>query len=220
MVGDQFGQAHGGCDFPWDHGRVDHAFGQTFGDRGQGHANRCAAQFGQHVVDDTGRAAHGLAFHVLKAGDRIGRVDHAGAVDPCAQNLEVLIFAALEIGFDHFPKGQRGGDRAGHHERQFKHFAAREAAGRIADNGHCDVCHTVARLIHQLWRAAAQRHRVKMLDVQTSTRSCCQTFAPGLEDLGGHGGDGRQELVQPQCHVLGKSARWNSRQCADGGSGL
>ena len=141
---------------------------------------------------------------------------------PCAQNLNVAVFAFLEIVLDHFHErlGRRNG--VGHHERQFKHLGARITTGGITDNGHGDVGHAVDGLVHQFRRFAAKSHGIKMLNRDRTARGFLDLLGPRFQDVLGHGRHRRQELVQAQGHVRGpcrtdRQSRCTSstRKCAD-----
>ena len=143
---------------------------------------------------------------------------HAGAVHPCAQHFDIAIFARLQIGFHQLLKGFGGGDWIGHHKGQFEHFGFGEAARGIAHNGHDDIGHAIHGLIHQVRRAAPQRHGIVMLDLQGAAGALFHACSPGFQDMFWHRGRRWQELVQAQGDILrsGDARRQAQRQRCGG----
>ena len=207
MVFDQFRNLQGGGDFPRDGGAVDHAFGQAFGDGRNRHTDRGCAQLGQQRVDRAGAATDLHALQVACGFNRVGGVDHAGAVDPGAQDVDVLELGVLHVTLKHFPIGVRGRASVGHHEREFEDFGRRIAARRVADHGPDDVGNAVDGLVHQLWRLAAQLHRRITVDLDAAIGRRLDIVGPDIQDQLRHICLRWQELVELQRHLLSEGGR-------------
>ena len=195
MVGNQIRQFDRRCNFPRDNRAVDYTFGKCFRNGGQGHTNRCCAKFVQHVGDNAGRTTQFQTFHVFQFGNTVFGVDHARAMNPCAQNFHVTVFAFLQVCFDHFLECFCCRDRIRHHERKFENLGAREAAGCVANNRHGDIGNAVNSLIEQCGRRTTQSHRIVMLDFHFASGSFFNCGGPGFQDVLRHCGRRRQELV-------------------------
>ncbi len=104
-----------------------------------------------------------------------------------------LVHAAFFAVFVERPGRRLAG---GHEERQLECFRRREAARRVADDGPDQIDHTVAHLIDELRRRAAERHGVELVDLNAAARIRHHLLAPGRQRLGWNRRLWRQHLVE------------------------
>ena len=105
------------------------------------------------------------------------------------------------------PDGAAGRLGRGHHEGQLEHLDQREAARGVAEQGPHHVGDAILRLVVELARRAAELHRRIDLALEATAGILGQPVAPGSEDLGVGRRGGRQEVMDAERDLLGKSRR-------------
>ncbi len=130
-------------------------------------------------------------------------MDHAGAMHPHTQNLDVLELGIGHVLLHHLPVGRRGGAGIGHEERQFKDLGRREAPGRVPDHVPGDVDHPVDDLVDQFRGLAAQLHRGESLDLDTAAGGLLDLVRPDIYDLARDRGLRGQEALQVEAEIGG-----------------
>ena len=199
--------------FPRHHRAIDDALGHRLGDLRQRHLHRRRAHGGQEFGADPRGTAHLQSpdivdrFHFL-----VREMQERAIVQVHGDELDALELVERVL-LDVVP--QRRAARLGvlRHERQLEHLGLEETAGLVRRHGPDDVGHAVARLVEELRRRAAELHRRINLALDPAPRLLAELVAPRREELRLDRRLRRQEMMDPQYHLLRAGCVSGEREC-------